>query len=119
MKKTAITAVAMMTLVAAAAMSSAGGGTIKERLNCYAGPSVWGPETRVIAHLGASTYTIDYEAVGSTVVIGQVTYWETKDKQVTKEFNKSITFRTADVAAQPTIRFKGVPTGSAVKVTVK
>jgi hypothetical protein len=90
-----------------------------DRLNCYAAPNAWGPKTEVRAHLGKATYTIEYEAVGSTTVIGQVTYWETKDRQVTREFNGSIRFTTADVVAAPIVRFKGVPFGSAVKVTVR
>jgi hypothetical protein len=102
-------------MVACLAISRA---TATDYFNAYAAPNVWGPKLTLRAHLGKATYTVSYKAVGKTQVIGQVTYWATKNKEVTKEFNGSITFTTADVVATPTVRFKGIPLGSAVKVTV-
>jgi hypothetical protein len=87
--------------------------------DAYAPPAKYGPTLSLRAHLGTATYSISYEAVGSTKVIGEVTYINAKGKEVTEEFNGSITIKCGNVVAQPKVRFKGIPLGSAVKVTVK
>jgi hypothetical protein len=88
-----------------------------ETYNAYAGPNTWGPAVQVKGHVGSVTYTITYSAVGNTSVIGEVTY-QGPGGQVTKHFNGSITFTTGRVVGAPTVRFRGIPFGSAVRVTV-
>jgi hypothetical protein len=86
--------------------------------NANASPNTWGPPVAIKAHLGGATYTISYSALGNTTVLGEVTYTGPDGRDVTRTFHGSITFRTGLVVAQPSVRFKGVPFGSAVRVTV-
>jgi hypothetical protein len=102
----------------AVALALTGPSNADDRLTAQAGPNVWGPKLNIRSHLGKATYTVSYKAVGNTLVVGEITYWQTKDRQVTKEFNGSITFTTADVSGTPTVRFKGIPLGSVVNVSV-
>lgn len=86
----------------------------------YAAPAgKFGPDLALRAHLGKATYTISYKAVGKTLVLGEVDYYNEAGKLVTEPFNGTITIKTGNVVAQPKVRFKGIPTGSAVNVTVK
>jgi hypothetical protein len=103
-----LTACAALLLTACAARA--------ETLNAYAAPNAWGPVTYLEAYLGPVTYTVRYEALGKTVVVGEVTYEGPKGR-VVKEFNGSVTFRTHG-AGRPSVRFKGLPLGSAVRVTI-
>jgi hypothetical protein len=87
--------------------------------NAYAPPGAWGAPYQIRAHIGAASYTISYNAIGNTSVTGEVTYVAPNGQVVTEAFTGSITFRTANVVAQPTVRFKGVPTGATVQVIVR
>ena len=79
---------------------------------------MWGPEVHLQAHTSAITYTISYAAVGKTTVIGEVTYAASNGQFVTRQFNGSITFTTGNFVDSPIVKFKGIPFGSAVTVTV-
>jgi hypothetical protein len=89
-----------------------------DRFDAYAGPCIFGPTYNLRAHIGAAPYTISYQAIGKTVVTGEVTFIDVFGKQVTVPFNGTISFRTGNFVGVPKVRFKGVPFGSAVKVTV-
>ncbi len=90
-----------------------------DTFNAYAGPNAWGPPVQLNAHLGPVTYTVSTTTVvGKTVVVGEVTYTNAEGRTVTQKFSKSITFRTGNVVDRPTVRFKGNPTGSAVRISV-
>jgi hypothetical protein len=105
--------------VALGALVGAGNARAADYFDAYAAPNTWGPTYRLRAHLGRAGYTVSYKAVGKTAVVGEVTYYATKSgPPVTRQFNGSISFTTGDCAATPTVRFKGIPFGSAVKVTV-
>ena len=85
----------------------------------YAPPAgVYGPEVEIGAHLGPATFAIKYEAIGKTLVLAEVLFYGADGKLTRQEFNKSISIRTGDCIAPVKVRFKGVPTGSAVKVFV-
>jgi hypothetical protein len=94
---------------------------IAKDFDVYAGPSAFGPRVEVGAHLGAATFRITYDVVGKTVVIGEVSYFKHKDdKEPTREkFNRAITIRTGNCAGSVHVRLKGIPSGSACKVTVE
>lgn len=85
----------------------------------YAAPNVWGPSVTVATHLGVVTYTIEYEAVGDTLVLGQVTYWKGPGagRKVTEQFRDSTTITTANAVATVDCEFKGIPLGSTVNGT--
>jgi hypothetical protein len=87
--------------------------------NAYAPPNAWGTPVALRAHLGAATITISYRVVGDTVVVGEVAYFNKDGNEVKEMFNGEITIRTGNVVAQPKVRFKGIPLGSAVTVTTK
>lgn len=85
----------------------------------YAPPLVWGPGVTVASHIGSVTYTIEYSAVGDTVVMGRVTYWKGSGggRKVTEEFRDSTTITTSNSVATVDCEFKGLPTGSTVNGT--
>ena len=86
----------------------------------YAAPNFWGPKVTVASHIGSVTYTIAYEAVGDTLVLGQVTYWKGPGggRQVTEQFRDETTITTSNSVANVECEFKGIPFGSAVNGTV-
>ena len=86
----------------------------------YAPPMTWGPDVTVASHIGSVTYTISYEAVGDTLVLGRVIYYKGDNggQKVTEEFTDQTTITTADAVANVLCDFKGIPTGSAVNGTV-
>jgi hypothetical protein len=79
-------------------------------------PNVWGPAVVVGNAIGVVTYTIEYAAVGGTLVMGRVTFFEGAGggKRVQREFRDSITITTANAVAAVECQFKGIPLGSAV-----
>lgn len=89
-----------------------------ETLNAYAGPSTWGPECPLKAHLGVMTYKLAYKADGASKVVGKIKYTNAAGKVVTSEFNGAISITTGNFVGQPVVQFRGVPTGAAVKVDV-
>jgi len=86
----------------------------------YAAPMIWGPDVVVASHIGSATFTISYEAVGDTLVMGRVTYYKGDDagQKVTEEFRDETTITTSNSVANVVCDFKGIPTGSAVNGTV-
>lgn len=103
-------------LVLVAALAGSGR---SESYDAYAAPNTWGPPVLLKAHLGPINYAVSYRAVGKTQVVGEVSYLGPDGREVVQQFNGSVAFRTGNVAAQPTVRFKGVPFGSAVVVTTR
>ncbi|RUN76491.1 hypothetical protein EJC47_10995 [Sphingomonas sp. TF3] len=89
----------------------------RRAFNAYAAPDLWGPAVIVATAIGVVTYTIEYEAVGGTLVMGRVTYFKGAGggRKVTEEFKDSVTITTADSIADVECEFKGVPLGSAVE----
>ena len=81
---------------------------------------IWGPDTNVASHIGSVTFTITYDAVGDTLVMGRVTYYKGADagQLVTEEFRDETTITTSNSVANVVCCFKGIPTGSAVNGTV-
>lgn len=86
----------------------------------YAAPMIWGPDTNVGSHIGSITFTITYEAVGDTLVMGRVTYYKGAGagQLVTEEFRDETTITTSNSVANVICSFKGIPTGSAVNGTI-
>jgi hypothetical protein len=86
----------------------------------FAAPLTWGPDVTVASNIGVVTYTISYGAVGSTLVLGRVTYFKGTGggRQVTEEFRDETTITTANAVANVVCAFKGVVTGSAVNGTI-
>jgi len=110
-----LSAIGLALVVVCVSAPSANAATI---FNAYAGPGVYGPSYNLPGNLGAITYTVSYKVMGKTSVTGEVTYIDAKGKRVTQPFFGSITFRTGNFAAQPKVRFRGIPTGSVVTVIV-
>jgi hypothetical protein len=92
----------------------------RSSFTAYAAPMAWGPDATVASHIGSVTYTIKYEAVGDTLVQGQVKYYKGPGggQLVTELFQDETTITTANAVANVICNFKGVPTGSAVNGTV-
>lgn len=107
----------LRSLFTLAVLTVANGSACADRYDAYAGPTVWGPGVALKGHLGAATYTLEATPLGDTKVIGEVTYVGEGGKTVTPQFNDTITFRVGEYVGQPTVRFKGIPFGSAVTVT--
>ena len=65
--------------------------------------------------------TIAYQAVGSSVVFGRVSYFKGPGdgQKVMEEFKDKTTITTANAVANVVCDFRGVPTGSTVNGTVK
>lgn len=86
----------------------------------YAPPLIWGKPMNLPGHLGAATYRLKLEPVNNvgSQVSGRVTYVDEKGQLVTTEFTDSIKFRTGNVAAQPWVTLKAIPTGTHVRVIV-
>ncbi len=82
----------------------------------YAPPHVWSAQYPLKGHIGPACYEVTLRPVGKTVVVGQVEYYSASGALVVQEFQGSITFCVGNVVAQPKIRLKGVPFGSAVTV---
>lgn len=93
---------------------------VQSRLSGYAAPMIWGPDVVIGSHIGSVTYTISYEAVGDTVVLGRVTYFKGSGSgsKVTEEFRDETTITTSNSVATVVCDFKGIPTGSAVNIDV-
>lgn len=87
----------------------------------YAGPMMWGADVVVASHIGSVKYTISYEVVGDTLVLGRVTYFKgaAGGIQVTEEFKDETSITTAKSVANVICSFKGIPIGSAVSGTVE
>lgn len=92
--------------------------TLSRTFNAYAGPNVWGPWVQIAAHGGSVGYSISYEAVGSTLVIGAVYYYGSGG-WVTQQFRDSISIRTGNVWATVHVCFRGTPFGSAVRGIIR
>lgn len=89
-------------------------------LTGYAGPMTWGPDVEIISHLGAISITVEYEAVGDTLVLGRIKYYSGPNggELKTEEFNGSISITTSNSVANVYCDFKGIVTGSTVNITV-
>ena len=73
----------------------------------------------IASHIGTVPYTIDYQAVGDTLVLAQVRYFAAgSGAQVTVDFSGSISIVTSNSIANIEVRFKGVPLGSAVQGSI-
>jgi hypothetical protein len=108
-------------LEGAVRVTDAGAAALPARnFTAYAPPMIWGPDTTVASHIGTVTFTITYEAVGDTLVMGRVTYYKGPDagQLVTEEFRDETTITTSNSVANVVCNFKGIPTGSAVNGTV-
>jgi hypothetical protein len=86
----------------------------------YAPPVVWGPWQVVASHAGSVNYEISVEPIGDTVIYGQVQYWKGNGggNQVVEDFRESTNVSTSNSYANVEVRFKGIPTGTAVRGTI-
>lgn len=86
------------------------------QFHAYAPPDIWGMWTTISSHVGSVSYEISYSAVGNTLVVAQVRYWQGPGNgtQTVEDFRDDINVDTADCVGNVEVRFKGVPTGSAV-----
>ena len=86
----------------------------------YAGPMVFGNWQKVGNHIGEATFTVSYQPIGSSVVVGEIRYYDRKTgKQKVESFNGSVTVRTSNSIASIEIRLKGSPSGTSCRVTVR
>lgn len=84
----------------------------------YAGPLIFGPYATVASHIGSVDFEIKVDPIGKTVVVAEVEYINESGKKVTKSFHGKTSIQTGNSIANVRIRLKGVPTGSACRVTV-
>lgn len=90
---------------------------LSRQFSAYAPPSAWGSWVQVASHGGVISYSISYEPLGSTNVVGAVNFHGTGG-QVTQQFNDSIDITTGNVWANVFVCFKGAPLGTAVTVAI-
>ncbi len=86
--------------------------------NLYAPPSLWSSWYKIGTHAGPVTYSVKLEPIGDTMVKGRVRYFDANNKQVVREFIDKAVFRTGNSWAHVELSMKGIPLGTAVKVTV-
>jgi hypothetical protein len=89
-----------------------------DRLAGYAPPGVFGPWREIRASIGSATYTISYKTLGKTAVDAEVAYVDETGKARVKPFVHSVRFTTGNCVSAPCVRFRGIPFGSALEVTV-
>jgi hypothetical protein len=84
-------------------------------------PNTFGPQVDVVSHLGSVAVSLSAKPLGKTTIVGEIEYWASpEDKETTKkQFYGDIQIRTGKVVGVVKVRFKGIPLGSAVEVTVK
>ena len=87
----------------------------------YAPPMAYGMTKLLPAHLGPARYRITIEPIGNvpTQVTGLVTFMGPNGRLTSREFTHDIFFGTGNFVGQPTLRLKGSPTGTSVKVRVQ
>jgi hypothetical protein len=82
----------------------------------YAPPLVYGAWTEAIGGLARrSRIRIKVNPVGETTIFGEVRYFDSTNSKVTQEFQGTALIETSDGLQNVEVRFKGVPTGSAVE----
>ena len=86
--------------------------------SAYAGPNVFGPWIQIGAHAGAVAYSIKATPVGSTTIVGEVAYFGVDGQRKVEPFYGSTVIRTCHCVGTIQVHFKGIPTGSAVTVTI-
>lgn len=85
----------------------------------YAPPLVFSPWVVVGSHVGQITYTISFKPQGDTQIQAQVRYFENKNlPRVERDILSGTSITTSDSVANVEMRFKGIPTGSAVDVSI-
>jgi hypothetical protein len=84
----------------------------------YAGPNIWGPWVIILSHLGIVNCSISAKPVGDTVLRCRVRYFDSKNVQVTEEWNGDVKITTSNSVANVEVSFLGIPLGSAVDGTV-
>ncbi|WP_437905572.1 hypothetical protein WME95_46050 [Sorangium sp. So ce327] len=90
-----------------------------ERYQVYAAPApFWGPWSVVGSHIGRATFQIAVEPIGSTVIRGEVKYYDANSTLVEQPFHDQVTIRTGDSVVNVDVRLQGVLSGSSCWVTV-
>ena len=86
----------------------------------YAPPMIFGSWRQVHSHLnGPNTVTITVTPVGSTVVTGEVRYWNKNNNQVVETFTSQAVVEYGNSVGNISVRLKGTPTGSSCDVQVQ
>ncbi len=83
-----------------------------------AGPNVFGRWYQVGAHAGAVTYTITATPIGGSSIDGEVLYFGADGRQHQDRLVRYTVIRTCDCVGTVKVRFRGIPLGTAVKVTI-
>jgi hypothetical protein len=90
--------------------------------DAYAPPYAWGTWEIAAEHIGSIQYTINSKPIGDgTYLTGQVRWYGTVNgvgQWIEQQFAGSITFQTANAAAQIKVRYYGSATGTAVYYNV-
>lgn len=90
-----------------------------QTIQAYAAPCMFGPWVTAGSHGGKVHYSIKAKAEGNTLVLGEVRYWSSERTQSVQGFKESIDVTTGNVWGIVQVHFKGIPLGSAVRVTVR
>lgn len=84
----------------------------------YAAPMAWGPWVTIESHGGSISFDINYRAVGDTLVLGKVRYFNKDNKKVEEQFRDEVIITTGNSWANVEVCFKGNPLGSTVEGTI-
>ena len=83
----------------------------------YAPPIAFGSWQKLFSHLGEpNRFTIVATPLGDTVITGEVRYYDIKNDLRVQSFPNEITIEVGKCVCDVDLRFRGVPTGSAVDV---
>lgn len=88
-----------------------------EHYSVYAPPMKFGKWTKVGAHIGKFQVTVKVTPKGATRVFGEVRYY-VNGRIMTKPFTGSVKFQTGNDIANVRVRLKGIPLGTACRVSV-
>jgi hypothetical protein len=86
--------------------------------NAYAGPSIWGDWVDVANSIGSVKYHLTAAAIGNATFRSQVRYFKTETDQVVEEWGDDYTITTGNAVATVSVRFMGIPTGTAIDGTI-
>jgi hypothetical protein len=108
----------IQTIAIIAALAFVGNVQAKD-FKIYAPPNFYGPWETIASHVGEVTYSVSVKPVGSTVVAGEIRFYDKKTgKQAVRSFFGSTTFTTSNSVANVEIRLKGGGLGSSCDVKV-
>ena len=118
MKKALLLLAAVVIGLPAAGQASPTPTTLGHRYDAYAPPNFFGNWYEVGAHLGPTTFKITARPLGNSEIASEVRYFASNGQEKIETFTREIRIQTGNGVGAVKVRFKGIPTGTAVEVDV-